>query len=307
MRHALIAPAAWAAGALLGAALAGCIADPPTITPAPPTPDLRARVTPDAGTATFRMEPSNTEIGLGFERFAFRLFNATGGEITDAAVTTIFYTINEAAQETVRKASGEALYFGGDLPTGGRWVVYTEFDASGPWSLDVTAVLPTGETGLASANVNVAGRTDTPYPGRPVPDGDTPSLADGVALSDLTTDPDPDERLYAMSVADAVATKLPTVVLFASPAHCADQGCAATLRALREVAAQYQGRMNFIHIESRDPSDPAQLSAAAKAWGLRVDPWTFFFDARGFVAGRIEGPVGADELKLMADRTLKGR
>lgn len=293
------------AGLALGAALTGCVADPPTITPAAPTPDMRARITPEAGTATFRMDPTNTELAVGFERFAFRLFNETGGEITEGDVTAVFYTVNEALKETYRKASGEALYFGGDIPGGGRWVVYTDLDVSGPWSLDVTATLPNGETGLASANVIVAGRTDSPSPGRAVPDGDTPHLAEGVALADLTTDPDPDEQLYAMSVADAIATKLPTVVLFASPAHCASEGCAETLRALRQVAAQYQGRVNFIHVESRDPANPTELSAAAKAWNLRVDPWMFFLDARGFVSGRIEGPVGADEIKLMVDRTLQ--
>lgn len=291
--------------ALLGMLAAGCVADPPTITPAPPTQDLRARVTPDAGTATFRMDPLNTELGLGFERFAFRLYNETGAEITDADVTVVFYSVSATTQEAVRKASGKALYFGGELPVGGQWVVYTELDVSGPWALDVTADLPTGDRGLATANVIVEGRTDTPYQGQPVPDGDTPSLGAGTPLERLTTDPEPDERLYALSVAEAIQTRLPTVVLFASPAHCADEGCAATLRALRTVAAQYEGRVNFVHVESRDPNEPSEMSAAAKAWGLESDPWTFFLGARGFVAARIEGPVGVDELKLMVDRTIE--
>lgn len=298
-------PARLLVGFLLGVAVVGCVADPPTITPAPPTPDMRARITPEPGTATFRMDPTNTELAVGFERFAFRLFDATGGEIIDGSVTAVFYTINEALKESVRKASGEALYFGGDIPGGRRWVVYTDFDVSGPWSLDVTATLPNGESGLATANIIVEGRTASPSVGRPVPDADTPHVADGVALADLTTDPDPDEQLYAMSVADAIATQLPTVVLFASPAHCAEEGCAATLAALRQVAAQYQRRVNFIHIESRDPASPEQLSAAAQAWNLHVDPWTFFLNGRGLVSGRIEGPVGADEIKLMVERTLK--
>ena len=271
----LRAPALLAA--LLGKLAAGCVADPPTITPAPPTQDLRARVTPDAGTATFRMDPLNTELGLGFERFAFRLYNETGAEITDADVTVVFYSVSATTQEAVRKASGKALYFGGELPVGGQWVVYTELDVSGPWALDVTADLPTGDRGLATANVIVEGRTDTPYQGQPVPDGDTPSLGAGTPLERLTTDPEPDERLYALSVAEAIQTRLPTVVLF----------------------------VNVVHVESRDPANPSAMSAAAKAWGLESDPWTFFLGARGFVVARIEGPVGVDELKLMVDRTLE--
>ncbi|MFN2251294.1 MAG: TlpA family protein disulfide reductase, partial [Anaerolineae bacterium] len=151
----------------------------------------------------------------------------------------------------------------------------------------------------------VAGRIDTPRLGQTPPTTDTPKLTDGAALADLTSDPDPDEALYQMTVGEAIESGKPTLVLFASPGHCANEDCAATLAAVRRIARQKAGELNVIHIESRDLADPTQMSATAKAWGLPSEPWTFLFDNRGFLVARVEGPVEQVELGLLIDQMVK--
>lgn len=295
---------------LLGLALglAGCMTDPPTVTPAPPTQNPYGRVTaaPEASDA-YTIEPIGNELALGFERFAFRLADDAGQELRDGSVETVFYATNSSTGETVRKASGPALFFGADQPDGGVWVVYTEFDTSGTWSIDVTAFRPDGSQGVARRNFNVIGRTETPFEGQSVPFGDTPTLAEGASLEEISSAEQPDEALYQMSVAEAAASGRPTVVFFGSPAHCDTQACRASYSELRTLASRYGSRVNFIHVESRDPEDPSRLSEAAEAWGMEDDPWTFVLDSRGFVDSRVQGGVDDVELALLIDRALNVR
>ena len=300
----------WAALGLLCLALGlvGCQSDPPTITPPVPTRDPYARVTaaPEAS-SEYTIEPVGDDLALGFERFAFQLKDAGGQPLQDGTVETVFYATNSATGETIRKASGPAFYFGGDQPDGGAWVVYTEFDTSGTWSIDVTAFENDGSQGLARRNFNVIGRTDTPFEGQAVPFGDTPTAADVDDLSEISSASSPDEELYRMSVADAAASGMPTVVFFGSPEHCETQACRATYNEIRTLDSRYASRVNFIHVESRDLEDPSQLSEAAIAWGIEEDPWTFVLNSRGFVDSRVQGGVDDVELGLLIDRALSSR
>jgi hypothetical protein len=200
-------------------------------------------------------------------------------------------------------ASGKAIRFGDELPGGGSWVVYHDFDSSGPWSVEITATLPGGGHGTGRARFTIQGRTQTPRVGDRPTMVDTPKLGEGVALASLTSDQAPVEALYRQSVADALASGKPSVVFFGAPASCAT--CAATLEEVKAVLAGTGSQVNFIHVESADPANPGQPTAAAKAWGVPADvPWTFVLDPSGSVMGRVEGPLSRTELDLLVKRAL---
>ncbi len=283
---------------------AGCTFDPATVTPFVPTPDRLSQVTPPADAATFTLLPLNTELGVGFERFAFRLLDETNTPVRQAIVKTVFYE-GLPGGDSLREAAGDAAFFGQSMPGGGAWVLYSEIDSSGPWTIDVTIQLPDGRRAVARETVTVAGRTALPRSGMQPPTIDTPTT-DGDDLSPLTTDPNPLEHLYRTSIADSIEAQRPFIVLFASAEHCPDETCEVMMSEFRALWTGYRDRIDFIHIESRNLEQPNLLSPTASAWGLPSEPWVFMFDGRGFLKYRTEGAVERTELSLLVDRMLQG-
>lgn len=278
-----------------------CQGDPPTLTPASANP---ADAASSAGAAAedgeqLTLEVLNTELALGLERFSFLLKDANGNPIRDGNARVRFFRILPQSGESVNAADGEALYFGVGMPNGGSWVAYTEFDASGPWGLEVELTRSDGRKGLASMEVDVQGKTDTPRVGQAPPAVELPRLTEGGDLGQLTSDPNPLEALYTTSLIEARDSGRPSVILLASPAHCPTDMCRAALSALKSLQGTYASRVNFLHFETHDLADPTQFSAAYEAWGLPSEPWFFFLDARGLVASRVEGGLDNTELDLL--------
>ena len=289
----------------LAMSTAACsIMDPATVTPFVPTPDRLSQVTPEASAAAFTLVPLNTQLGVGFERFAFRLLDETNTPVKQAIVKPVFYE-GIPGGDSLREAAGDALFFGPTLPGGGAWVLYTEFDSSGPWTIDVTIQLPDGRSAVARASVTVEGRTLLPRAGMKPPTVDTPKT-DGDDFSAFTTDPNPLEHLYRLSIADAMETGRPFIVLFASAEHCENEMCRVMMSEYRALWTAYRDRVEFIHIESRNIEQPSLLSPTASAWGIPSEPWLFMFDGRGFMQYRVEGGAERTELSLLVDRLLQG-
>jgi hypothetical protein len=250
------------------------------------------------------VEVLNTEIAVGFERIAFLLKDASGVPIsTSADVEGTFNRVTQLApdqQMGQKVASGKAAYFGAELPSGGAWVVYSEFDSSGPWWFDVTAALADWK-GSGRAEIEVAAKTTTPRVGDPPP-ADTPKIGPDTPLEALTSDPNPVEALYSESLADAKTAGKPAVVLFTSAKNCTDPACAATLEQFKTAQRNMGGQAVFVQVETHDMEDPAQQSQAAKTWGLTSEPWTFVLSKRGFISARVQGEVTATELQLLLER-----
>jgi hypothetical protein len=297
----------FSAAVTLPLALASCQAAPPTITPAPAdqSADQPAGPTVDPDAETLTVDVTNSELAVGEERIAFRLYDSSGQEIVGNThdVQLRVLRVDPQTGASVPVASGEALFFGLDAPDGGSWVVYTEFDASGPWAVEVNASRADGWSGTALKDVQVAGRTLTPRVGERPPEGDTP-VAGGDDLASITSDESPDPDLYGLTVTEAATNGRPTVVHFGSPAHCPTPICSVTLDEVKAIKSELGSRVDFVHVETRDLADPARLSPTTEAWGLPSEPWTFVLDARGRVAARVEGPMDRIELRLLVEREL---
>ncbi len=275
------------------AAVSACTGAPPTVTPPVTTPDPLATPTVNAAAQALTIEVLNTELAPGPERVAFRLKDPAGNELTDGTAQVGMYRVLTDGQ-AAKAASGPAAFFGAGQPGGGAWVVYTEFDASGPWGFEVSLDHPQFGAAVGRVNVEVVAKPKTPKVGERPTITDTPVAAGDLAA--VSSDPNPDPDLYALTVAQAMESGKPTVVHFGSPAHCLTKLCEASLAALKQVKGTYGSRVNFIHIETRDLADPTQISATAQAWGLLSEPWTFVLDKAGRVNTRIEGGLDAGEL-----------
>jgi hypothetical protein len=151
----------------------------------------------------------------------------------------------------------------------------------------------------AVGNVVVKDVTDAPDVGAKAIASATPTLAStGGTLKLLTTAKPPDRALLRISVADALAAKVPFVVTFATPLYCTTRTCGPVVDVVDAVRKRFEKRgVRFIHVEIYKDNDPAQgTNEWVQEWNLPSEPFTFLVGADGTIKERFEGTVSVHEL-----------
>ena len=185
----------------------------------------------------------------------------------------------------------------------GAFVAEVEFDVAGDatrdnpglWELQIVAESSEGATVETRTAVRVAPVPSTPAIGDPAPRSVTPRADQVPDLSHISSDPNPDPELYALSVHEALEEGKPLMALFSTPAFCVSATCGPQLEVMRQLKEQYGDRANFIHVEVFE--DPhliggnrfaAQQVPAVAEWGLPTEPWTFIVDGEGLIHAKFE-------------------
>ena len=181
----------------------------------------------------------------------------------------------------------------------GVYVVPVQLTAAGLWGL-----LLEMSSDEASESVrlrfSVRERQAAPRVGEQAPSVDSRTRDDVSALSELTSDPEPEPGLYAMSIVDALKQERPLVIAFATPAFCHSRTCAPVLEAVKGVWREFSSEVTGIHVEVfENPDDPSRLVEAEAfiAWRLPSEPWVFVIDADGVIRYAFEGAVTEAELR----------
>ncbi|MDH4362595.1 MAG: hypothetical protein OEY70_00730 [Acidimicrobiia bacterium] len=181
----------------------------------------------------------------------------------------------------------------------GLYVTHYTFDAPGIW-----AVRLKGGNDQSMATVIVSDDSAVPDVGDPAPPSQTLTAATTDDLATISTDPDPDLAFYQLSVADAVNSGKPTVIVFATPAFCQTALCGPTMDIVKD-ALDKRTDVQVVHVE---PYDIAKAKAgqlvpidAMTEWNLATEPWVFVVGADGKVAASFEGILGENELVEAVD------
>lgn len=297
----------------------------PTATPAPTATPTAARpgVTPaPAATALPYIEDepdglalnvimATTLLETGRQRVAFLLTTPTGLVKGDNRVSiTPVYRPGGAAGDAVAAQFRQWPY-----GVRGAFTAEMDFDRPGLWRLDIAADGP--DAGSASMEIEILPDSTVPFIGSAAPPSDNKTLAAVGAIELLTTDYSPDPALYQTTIREAIASPLPAVVVFASPAFCTTATCGPQVDAVSELREAYAGQAHFIHVEIYDNPDEiqgdldrARIAPPVAEWGLTGIPhwfnesWTFVLDAAGRVQSRFEGFATIEELETALKSAL---
>jgi len=126
----------------------------------------------------------------------------------------------------------------------------------------------------------------------------TKTLQDvGGDLSLITTYRYPDERMYRLSLDEALRQGKPIVLEFATPGHCTV--CDKQLQILKALLAKYEDRVLFLHM------DQYMNPEAFRTYRVMGDPWTFIIDGQGVVRFRRAGRMLYGELDAEIRRVLQ--
>lgn len=248
-----------------------------------------------AGAFETVMVSSAESIGIGQQRLIMLLRNGPiriGGPAQAAEVE-----LKRLGSDPVTRAA-EWVWGDEQGEHGGAWIVWHDFDQAGTWRATITV---DGQVGTATT-FGVLPNTPMPRAGERAPTTSTETLA-SADLASLTTDSDPDRRLYTTSVDDAVASGKPTAIVFSTPEFCTTDVCGPLLDEIKERIDDYPGT-NFVHVEVYEDinANNGELvpRPAVIEWGIATEPWVFLVGADGKVAATYEGLMSGAEI----DRAL---
>lgn len=203
-------------------------------------------------------------------------------------------------------------------PYGIRGAYSTEFnfDRPGRWRLDVT--VDDGDfSGATQLEVEVVEQSAVPGIGSRPPLSRSKTLDEVDDIAQLTTDYEPDPDLYRISVAEAIESPRPAVIVFASPAFCVSATCGPQVDAVTELKETYRGRADFVHVELYDRPEEiqgdlsrAELAGPVREWGFTDLPewfnesWVYILNDAGLVEQRFEGFATLTELEAALQQAL---
>ncbi len=203
-------------------------------------------------------------------------------------------------------------------PYGIRGAYSTEFnfDRPGRWRLDIT-VHDADFSGATQLEVEVVEQSAVPGIGSRPPLSRSKTLDEVDDIAQLTTDYEPDPDLYRISVAEAIESPRPAVIVFASPAFCVSATCGPQVDAVTELKETYRGRADFVHVELYDRPEEiqgdlsrAELADPVREWGFTDLPewfnesWVYILNDAGLVEQRFESFATLTELEAALQQAL---
>ena len=256
------------------------------------------------------------DLGIGDNRVAFVLTSETGLIKAPAAAVEAYYlggTEGDRGDDAGGDRRQTALGVFRPWPYGTRGIYTTRLDLAVPgrWALEVSAAGEDGSVRQAMLFFEVEETPATPAVGSPAIASKSKTLADVERISQITTGSMHDPDLYQLTIADALTSDLPTVVVMASPAFCTNAVCGPQVQVLKELKDKYSGQANFIHIDYYDNPEEiqgdltrARVSPTVIEWSLPSTEWSFVIDRDGIVSDRFESFATLEELEQALQRVL---
>jgi hypothetical protein len=272
-----------------------------------PSPSSPATATP-SGSGRLDVLPTivSQELGVGPDRILVSVTDATGKPAgsPDRKISVAFRGPGGA---TI--AASPTTFIWALEGSIGVYVLHATFPAAGQWTADFTTSAPGSPEATIPFGFDVKPRTEVLAPGDPAPSVVTPTIASaGGDVAKVSTDAKPVPRFYQTSEADALASKKPFVLIFATPKFCTSQTCGPTLDKLKPVAAAHP-EMTFINVEPYllkddqgqlqpvlDASGNLQAAPATLAFKLISEPFVFVIGADGKISSSFELVFSPDEI-----------
>ena len=317
LAHSIQARFRWTlAGLIVLAAALACSASAtnaplPTSTPLPPFPEVSSIV-------------AASEFVVGEDRFPFGLVSQEGGLLENAEVQVLFYYLKQGSDELRGEAPAPFYEIKGVTPhqhSDGQIHEHAEvrgayvangviFDTPGFWKAEFVARTATGQSvKVQGAAFEVKAESAVPYIGESVPPSRNLTLADVENIEEIETRVPPD-NMHELSVFQALESRKPFVVVFATPLFCVTRMCGPVTDITAAMHDRFREQVNFIHIEpwdlkiARTEGRLVPIDIALN-WNLPTEPWVFVIDEEGKVAARFEGLVYSEELESAITSVLQ--
>lgn len=269
-------------------------------------PLIKGPVSPDGLQVIF----GTPDLGLGKQRVGVVLTSPLGLVRSPLATFTTYFA-GESVEPEGQHESSVAFFNPFPLNTRGIYTANMDFDRPGKWRLEVSVIDDNAQNLSAEIEFLVKETTSAPSAGMKAIASNSKTINDVDDLAEITTGSVHDPDLYQISIADAVVSGRPTVIVMASPAFCTNAVCGPQVEVLQEIKDAYKGQANFIHIDIYDNPEEIQgdlsramVSPTVREWNLPSTEWSFVIDSSGLVHQRFESFAGYKELEASLKEVL---
>ena len=283
------------------------------------------------------------DLATGPNRFAVGVIDERQGRpLLNAEVSLRFFKLLSANEGQLRfedkpEFIGFETYYIDDataekVPTGdtGIYVTNVEFDEAGDWAVEISGSAEGNTIAPIALPFEVLPPDQVLNVGDPAPLSRQKIATDVADIREIDsmTPPDP---LHNVTIADAVASGKPSVILFGTPAFCETRTCAPVMETVMlALYERYKDQATFIHVEpylleelrngTGSCAVPAfnaefarqglgegggecpkaseeEMQTVGESWNLTTEPIVFLIDREGKIAGRFDGIVGPQEVE----------
>lgn len=189
------------------------------------------------------------------------------------------------------------------------------FDRAGFWGVVVTASLE-GRERTAQARFEVIAKSLVPGPGDPAPRSvnllpgapDAPPKAVDSRADAPGAVPDPE--LHGLTVADAISSGKPTLVVVSTPTFCESRFCGPVTDMVQQIAKEYGDKMQFVHIEVWRDFEKREVNKAAAEWIMPPgaqdanEPWVFLVGRDGVVTQRWDNVASEPDVRAAVQQAV---
>ena len=245
-----------------------------------------------SGPSALSIAVASNDFSVGQPRVPVVLF--IGSQPIGDARSVVLTAFDLSSGTPVPGWSGEATSFSDyDTP---YWVVTPDLPAPGFWGLGAVVTLADGTAMQGQFIIETLTDVSGPAIGEVPPAIESRTVETEPDLAKLTSDPTPEPALYELTVAEAMTSGKPSVIVFATPGFCESRLCAPVVDSIKAVRDEHADQANFVHVEIYESFNPLTYGPEMEQWGLPSEPWTFVLDADGRVTNRFGGPVSPREL-----------
>jgi hypothetical protein len=249
---------------------------------------------PPENASPYQLIISSSDLSPGTSRLVLTVWDGPERLKDARSLQVSLYTLSEEGESAERIWEGTATgYLMGEEQ---YWVVYPEFPAVGHYGVQAVIEAADGTRVENRALLGVKDAPDAPVVGQPAPRSETRTLHDA-PVEELTSAGPYIEDFYRMSIAEAAESGNPSLVVFATPGHCSSRLCGPVMETVQEVADEAGETLNVVHVEIYRDFTKHELDPAVTEWNLPSEPWVFVLDEQGMISARLDGLVGAEELR----------
>jgi hypothetical protein len=252
------------------------------------------------------------QLACGPTRFLFTITDASGRPIgsPDRTVKLDLFNLGRDPENAIASLDGTFIWAIEDER--GIYFANVDFPEAGRYGAQFT----TSEGGGAPETLRLTFDVQPTAPGVHVgdkaPSSTTPTIASvGGDVTHVSTDPDPDPRLYETSLDAALAAHEPIALVFATPKFCTSAQCGPTLDGVKPFIDRYPS-VTFINVEPYElqlvdgtlqpvlENNALKVTPISDQWIL-VEPAVFVIDREGIVRAQFDLIFSDQELTAALD------
>ena len=254
----------------------------------------------DEAAPNIHLQIASGPVGVGQQRVLIAMVNLDTQQLAASPDVPATATLRDRIGSPLADYVGEFVWIVPNV----RGLYAFNMDVPGPGEFQVT--VDAGPLGNSLGPIRLTAVSDLSVVqiGEDAPRSITRTIPE-YDLSDITSDPEPDPSFYEMTVAAAVESGRPSVIVFGTPAWCTSQACGPMLEQIKALAPAYPG-LNFVHVEIFENIHVGTYEElvpvpSVEEWGLIIEPVIFVTDSNGVVSALFAGAASDNELRTAFD------